>query len=339
MSANSITSSVIRVGIVGAGNVARNNYLPWLSRQEGMELYCYSRTPAKTEAVAAQFGACVVTSPADLAAVKPDVVFILTNEAGHVPVAEALQYGVKRLFIEKPLQAENGQADVTETDFFTAREMLRKAQQCGTEVAMNFNYRFFTQNGRLQQLIRERNFGKLQQSSWNVHYACWSHCIDLLRYFGGAVHMVSALQGMHTFGSGDMAGKDVAAAFTLNNGAVGTIIGTSAPAFQLPLYHATLNFEHGTAVFSDLDSQLTLYHEDSHFGETSFLIPDKSRWIQYAASFENSLTAYFHAVRNGEPPPVSGQDGLAELQFEAALRRSAATGKPVEIEKEFPLDI
>lgn len=333
----------MRIGIVGVGNVAMNNYLPWLARQEGAELYYYSRTAAKSEAAVRQFGGYRMDSLDELARQNLDVIFILTNETSHSTIAqELLKYRVKRLFIEKPLHAANGQADVTEQDFFLARKMLRQAKEIGTEVAMIFNYRFYDQSLNLKKLIQERDLGQLLQSTWFVHYACWSHCIDLLSCFGGPIKSITALSGDRVFGAGSMAGmtgKDVAAAFTHHYGAVGTIVGTSASSFQLPLYHVTMNFERGTVTFSDLDSQLTLYREGSHFSETFSLIPDKSRWVQYNASFEKSLAAYFQAIRNGEKPPVTGLDGLLELQFEAALKRSAAAGRPVELDAEFPIDL
>ncbi len=37
--------NTIRLGVVGLGNVAQNNYLPYLSRQENVELFCCSREP------------------------------------------------------------------------------------------------------------------------------------------------------------------------------------------------------------------------------------------------------------------------------------------------------
>lgn len=144
-----------------------------------------------------------------------------------------------------------------------------------------------------------------------------------------ALHMDhTALTGERTHGSGHMQATDLAAAFSMNNGGVGTIVGTSSSSFQLPVYHVTLNFEHGTIQYADLDAKLTLYAEDTHYSESFTLSADKSRWGQYNASFEHSLEAYFQALRNEETPPVTGLDGLAELQFEAALRRSAATQRP-----------
>ena len=56
--------SSIKVGIVGTGNVARSNYLPFLSRQEDVSLVYYSRTRSKAEACAREFGGRVVGSVA-----------------------------------------------------------------------------------------------------------------------------------------------------------------------------------------------------------------------------------------------------------------------------------
>ena len=62
-----------------------------------------------------------------------------------------------------------------------------------------------------------------------------------------------------------------------------------------------------------------------------------SRWDQYRASFEKSLVAYLDSIRQATPPLVSGLAGLEELQFEAALRRSIAQRRPVNVQDEFPV--
>src|SRR5690606_30803830 len=107
----------LRIGIVGTGKVTVDNYLPWLAGQKGNELYYYTRTSTRLDAVIEQFGGNRTGSLAELAQQNPDVIFVLTNENSHVPIArELLPYSVKRLFIEKPLQATDGQANVTEQD-------------------------------------------------------------------------------------------------------------------------------------------------------------------------------------------------------------------------------
>ncbi|TFH14950.1 MAG: Gfo/Idh/MocA family oxidoreductase [Lentisphaerales bacterium] len=325
----------VKIAVVGTGNVARNNYLPYLSKQKDVVLTYYSRTRSKAEACVGIFGGRVANSIRELLADEPDAVLVLTAETQRFEAAMALLEGKpKRLFFEKPLVAQNGQAKVCEDDFFKAREVLQHAKAVGAETAMVFNYRFFEQTVRAQKMIDERRFGELTQASLFVNYACWSHCIDLLHLFGGRAARISALAGEVPYNSA----VDVIGSFQLLNGASGTILGTSGSDFNLPLYDLIFNFECGNMRFSDLDGPLEIFDPTTRYRESHLLIGNHSRWDQYQASFEKSLAAYLDSIRRGAPPPVPGLAGLEELQFEAALQRSIAQKRPIDIQQEFSLD-
>ncbi|MFH1024688.1 MAG: Gfo/Idh/MocA family oxidoreductase [Planctomycetota bacterium] len=325
---------VIKIAVVGAGNVARNSYLPYLSKQKDVVLTYYSRTRSKAEACAGIFGGRIADSIQELLADEPDAVLVLTGETQRFDAAMALLEGrPKRLFFEKPLVARNGQAKVCEDDFFKARELLQRAGAVGTETAMVFNYRFFDQTMRAQKAISDRHFGKLTQASLFVNYACWSHCIDLLHLFGGRASRISALAGDIPY----QGAVDVAGSFLLLNGAVGTILGTGGSHFDFPLYDVIFNFERGNIRFSDLDGPVDIFDHATRYRESHTLTGNRSRWDQYQASFHKSLAAYLDSIRHGAPPPVRGLAGLEELQFEAALRRSIAQKRPVDVQQEFPL--
>ena len=325
----------LRIAVVGTGNVARNSYLPYLSKQPDVALTYFSRTRARAEACAKDFGGRVAESIHGLMSDNPDAVLVLTHETQRFEATLAiLEEGPRRLFFEKPLMAEHGQANVCEDDFVRAREMIRRAHQVGTETAMVFNYRFFDQTQRAQKIVVERGFGKLNQASLFVNYACWSHCIDLLHLFGGRAARISALSGDTSYKEA----VDVAASFRLENGAAGTILGTSGPLFDFPLYEMVFSFEGGILQFSDLDGPLDVLDNRTRYRETHALVGNYARWAQYSASFEKSLAAYLDSIRRGEPPPVPGMAGLEELQFEAALRRSVGERRPVSVQEEFPLE-
>jgi predicted dehydrogenase len=334
----------VKVGIVGTGKVARNNYLPFLSRQEDVSLVYYTRTRARAEACAETFGGSVVASAQELLAEEPDTLLVLTHETQRFGATMSLLEAgnPRRLFFEKPLVAENGQANVAEGDFSRARALLNRARDAGTETAMVFNYRFFEQTVRALEIVRARGWGRLVQAALWVNYACWSHCIDLLHLFGGLVSEVSALGGpgletpAQTSGT---QGIDVSAAFRLVNGGTGTILGTSGSDFDLWLYELLLRFEGGILRLNDLDGPLEVLDNERRYAESYALIGNHSRWDQYRASFEKSLAAYLDSIRNGQSPPVPGIAGLEELQFEAALRRSIAEGRPVDVQAEFPLRV
>jgi predicted dehydrogenase len=330
----------LKIAILGTGKVARGNYLPFLSRQDDVDLLYYTRTRAKAEACADEYGGRVVGSVEALLSADPDAVLVLTRETQRYDAAMALLEGrPRRLFFEKPLVAQAGQANVCEQDFALARQLLQKAAEASTETAMVFNYRFFDQTVRAQELVAQRGWGKLAQASLWVQYACWSHCIDLLQLFGGPAAQVTALAGQRTESAGEEAGADLAAAFQLQNGANGTILGTSGGSSHLWLYELLLRFEGGALCFKDLDGPLEVLDNGQRYAETYNLIGHHSRWDQYQASFEKSLAAYLDSLRANQPPPVPGLAGLQELQFEAALRRSVAEGRPVDVQAEFPLDV
>lgn len=325
----------IKIAVVGTGKVARSNYLPYLSKRQDVLLSYYSRTFTKAEACADEFGGRAVESIQDLMAEDPDAVLVLTDETQRYDATlPVLQHHPRRIFFEKPLVARRGQANVGEEDFFAARQMLQQARSAGAQTAMVFNYRFYDQTQFALQIVGERGFGSLTQASLLVNYACWSHCIDLLHLFGGRAAQVTALAGETPY----QGAVDVAGSFRLENGASGTILGTSASKFDFSLYEMHLHFENGSLHFSDLDGPLHIFDKKQRYSETRSLIGNYSRWAQYAASFEKSLAAYLESIEKRAPPPIPGAAGLEELQFEAALRRSIAQCRPVDVQGEFPVE-
>jgi len=115
----------VRLAIVGTGNVARNNYIPYLSRKDSVELGYYNRSPEKANEIALQYPGKVFVDFQELFEWNPESVLVLTSETCRYEIAmELAAGGARRLFFEKPLVAANGQANVSEGDFFKARELL-----------------------------------------------------------------------------------------------------------------------------------------------------------------------------------------------------------------------
>jgi predicted dehydrogenase len=329
----------LRVAIVGTGKVAVQNYLPYLARHEDLLLSYYNRTPARAEEAARQFGGRVAASLEELMADDPDSVLVLTRENDRLAAAEALlNYRPRRLFFEKPLVAQLGQAAVTEEDFFLARDLLRRAHTGDTETAMVFNYRFFEQTEKARAIVDERGFGRPVHFNGLVHYACWSHCIDLVLDFMGPVASLTAVAEQASrpcMGSEGV--QNVTVAARMQNDATGALTGTCSIDFKLPLYELTFAYEHGRIHMRDLDGDMEVLDYRSGRHQVYALPRDVSRWDQYRASFGKAINAYVQTVRNGAPPPVPGLAGLRELQFEAGIRRSTTQGSAVDLDSTFPL--
>ena len=330
----------MKIAVLGTGHVARDSYLPVLKKEKDVELAYYNRTRKKAEACARDFGGTVCDSILELVHWEPDSIFVLTRETVRAPILDQLlELKPKNLFLEKPLVAEHGQDNVTEDDFETARRLMHRAeeQQCGT--AMIFNYRFFDQTLKARELLRERDFGAPTQVQAVVNYACWSHCIDLMHDFAGPAATVAAVEGPVARRHGGNEATDLCAAIIFESGAAGTIQGSWAPDFGFPLFELILHFERGRMHMRGLDGDLEVldYGAKPNRHETFALTRNTSRWEQYAASFGKSIRAYVESLRNNVAPPIPGNAGLRELQFEAALRRSVRAGRPAAVQDEFPL--
>lgn len=331
----------IKLAIIGTGKVAREEYVPFLATQPDVQLGYYNRTADTARQLAGQFPGEVFGTLAEAAAWKPTAAMVLTAETARFDASKSLiEAGVPRLFFEKPLVAAAGQAHVTEGDFWNAKKLLTLAKEKHCETAIVFNYRFFDQTLRARQAVASRNLGKVVNVVALVHFACWSHCIDLIRHFAGDISQIAALSGemMHRSNEIKVDATDVAAAIQMTSGATGTIIGTVAMKWQHPLYELIFTFEKGRIHMRDLDGTLEILDGAAPVHETVSLVRDNSRWDQYRDSFRKAVGAYLQSLRENGPPPVPGIEGLYELQAEAALKRSIQQRRPVKLAEEFPVD-
>ena len=87
----------------------------------------------------------------------------------------------------------------------------------------------------------------------------------------------------------------------------------------------------------DIDGDLEVLDANARTHERYSTVRDASRWDHYNASFRKAIRSYLESIRQDAEPPVSGLDGLRELQMEAALKRSISEKRTVLVQKEFPL--
>ncbi|MDQ7836211.1 MAG: Gfo/Idh/MocA family oxidoreductase [Humidesulfovibrio sp.] len=197
------TSRPVKVGLIGAGLIARQ-HLTAMSRVPGLEAVgIASRTRAKAEALAAEFGLLhVCDSPGELVRqAAPDALMVLVSPQAMAPLAlECLDFGLP-LFLEKPVGLSVEEAE----------SVAGAAAEKNVPNMVGFNRRHYSifQKGLAKVLERGRLLSVIVEGSERMHVAratgrftdevlrAWvfanaTHTIDLLRHFGGEPEEVCA---------------------------------------------------------------------------------------------------------------------------------------------------
>ena len=149
---------MLRVGIVGAGGIARGAHVPGYrsSGRANVRAVCdvnaeAARVFSETQDIPHHYGSV----EAMLAQEELDVVSICTSNDAHHPAAlAAIERGL-HVFCEKPLAL----------NFAQAREMYEAAQSQGVVTGINFTYRTFPAARYVKELAEQKLFGDVKHFS------------------------------------------------------------------------------------------------------------------------------------------------------------------------------
>ena len=128
-------SGDLKVGLVGAGNLARWAHLPNIQKIPGVSLHAvYSASGPRGATYARRFGAAYACSEFQqiLDDRDIDVVLILSRNQQHAEQAEAALRAGKHVFLEKPMA-------LTEEE---CRSLDRAVRETGRQLTVGFNRRF-----------------------------------------------------------------------------------------------------------------------------------------------------------------------------------------------------
>ena len=221
--------SELRLGIVGAGNIAKE-HLKVIQTIEGLVVSgIVSRTRDKAEQLASEFGECqVYESPEDLIhKTEAQALLILVSADQIFPVVQNLcSLGVP-MFLEKPPGLLPEQT----------RKLVECVENHGTLAMVGFNRRYYSVFHKGLELIRKH--GELLGVAVEGHERFWrikdrvsttireewiygnsTHTIDLLRFFGGE------LSELHAFSSSflEKKGDQFSVTMSFKSGALGNYL-------------------------------------------------------------------------------------------------------------------
>lgn len=125
----------LKIGLIGAGNLAKWAHLPALKKVSGANLHAvYSSSGARGKSYAMRFGASYACSDYEemLNDAEIDVILIASASQYHARETIAALKAGKHVFVEKPMAVSIEEC----------REIYRAAQESGKQVCVGFNRRF-----------------------------------------------------------------------------------------------------------------------------------------------------------------------------------------------------
>lgn len=331
----------LKAAIVGTGGAARLHAQAYARYAHTQATAVCSGDRTRAEAFAAEYQLRAYTTVEEmLQQERPDIVSVATLEWDHeAPVLQSLEAGA-HVLCEK----------IMAHTLDVGRAMVAAAARAERQLGVNYNYRSVPAHRLIKEELDRGGFGALGLCSTVTHAYLWPHMLDLLRFFfGDPVEVTGALVDQQAlrppvsvasgrpwkFGEGSPAEMlyhpSVAAAAVLRYAKPDFLVNIAGSAFvpleehfwslalfgkesALNLYAATRTNLNGTASLGALAQRIAA-------------LPPYS----YPESFDDSVAAFAESIWQGRPVPISGADGLAVLQLDAAITESMKTGRPVRL--------
>lgn len=345
--------STLRVGVVGAGAIATLAHIPNLQAIDGVAVTALSDINiehARNVAQRFNIGQCFAETEALVASPDVDAVVVCTPNHAHREAVEAAARHGKPVFVEKPLAS----------NLRDGRAMVEACRAAGVPIQVGFNQRFWNQTEIAKQLIEDGVIGEVQSfrsiysEGWDLYPAentasrydpkisgggtimdLAIHRIDMARHLVGEITAVVAdlRRNVIPFPVDDTVHLLVEFA----NGATGTI---SSDRFSPAVANATEIFGTEGTIYLSTETinpfqsvPLAVFTKnelppilEQYFYPAQWWDKPGKTWICVTPPRDSShfkeMAAWVDSVKNGTPPPVTGDDGLKALEVIAAAYKS-----------------
>jgi predicted dehydrogenase len=333
-----MAAAVLRVGVIGCGPIGALHAKTVRGATDAALAAVCDLVGDRAEGLARRLGGNVVVCDrlVDLLdREKIDVVTVATPDHLHVEVALAAIEAGCHVFCEKPVATTSAEA----------RRLVEAAARRGVTLGVDHNRRFGFGYRTARELLEDGRLGRVRQVVIHILdrtprpevarvpevilTTLLTHHLDLARWFGGEVASIQA-----RFGPEDPASprlrRDVALTLGFADGALGLIVAGYRDGQARTVERAEIVGSLGTVRVNDVVRSATFWSDD----------PDRSQVFEpgtfgdegtFESTIREHLRTFLARVAAGQPPPVSGLDGLRGLELvEAALRSHAE-------EREVPL--
>jgi virulence factor len=178
MGAEPLPQPLLRVGVIGLGDIAQKAYLPVLTAEPGLDLHLMTRDRAKLDRIGDQYRLPNRHDTLEsLLAAEPHAAFVHAATSAHVPIVEALLNAGVDVYVDKPL-------DYT---YAGAKRLVDLAEATGRSLMVGFNRRLAP--GYAQALERPRDLIIMQKNRESLPEAVrtavfddYVHVADTVRF-------------------------------------------------------------------------------------------------------------------------------------------------------------
>lgn len=258
-----------------------------------------------------------------LEAERPDILSVCTWSDSHLEIVqEAVKYGVRAIFCEKPIADSLDAAD----------EMIRICAENDVILQINHQRRFDPFHQRIASFVHGGELGRLQQIT--CYYTAGvsntgTHLFDLLHLFGGEIAWVQGR--ISSSFAPNPADPNIDAWIAFANGAMAAIQACDVRDFSI--FEICMLGSKGRmrVTQSGFDAVFEEARESHRFAGYKELYPTPSP-VQPDGKREFMLFAVSHlleCLRERRIPASSGKDGRAALEVICALQESVANGGSV----------
>lgn len=336
------------MGLVGAGWVARERYLPVLQRMSGVVVEgLFDRHADRARSVAADVGVKAFGSLEDLTAHHLDAAFVCTAPFTHAELTVQLLGQSVSVMVEKPMAMDSGEA----------RAMIDAAATSATKLCVSHNLLFSRSFSRVRDWIRAGKVGEIkhisayQASSRQRRLPTWYEDLPGGLFFDEAPHMLYLLDALledvrivdawaRPGASGDISVgtfEQLGARFEGPEGVPATL----HMLFDSPVseWLVTIMGHRAIAVLDLFRDIALLIRSDGSHSPSDILKTSGRTVVGHARGVVSTGVRYtlsrqfwghdvivgdfVSSVREGNPVPVAGEDGLRILRLQEQLLAAA----------------
>ncbi len=339
----------LRIGIIGAGNIAGIHAQAIQESQNSELTSVYSRTEKNAKTLGEKHDVRWQTDwNAFISDPELDAVSICSPNGNHLDYGEKAARAGKHVVVEKPI----------EVTLDRARRLIQVCEESKVALAVIYQSRYIPEIEEIKRNLDEQLIGKIFMADACIKWfrgqdyydsGAWRgtialdgggvlinqaiHTIDLLQWFMGDVESIYGKTGTLTHER--LEGEDNAVAVVkFKSGAMGVIEGSTSIQPAQPR-RIEMHGEKGTIILDGDDVKILktgseISEKDDKGPASGAASPFGGFTIQpHLKQFE----AIAEAIRNGKEPPVSGMESLKSLAIVLAIYESSKRNASVNMDE------